>query len=84
MIPRTTSKKISFGAAIACLLCSAVSLVFFIWFLSEKGVRDVLSASAMATTIFFVCCAIVLYFMSKPPRYELRPWDEKEPAENSL
>lgn len=84
MIPRTTSKKISFGFAIACLLCSAASLVLFVYFLNGKGVRDVLSASTLATTIFFACCATVLYFMSKPPRYELHPWDEEEKKEESV
>jgi len=78
MIVRSTSKKIALGFAIACLICTAASLAAFIYFLVGKGVQDVLSASAMATTLFFGSCATVLYFISKPPRHELQPWDEQE------
>lgn len=75
MTARTTGHRIALGFAIACLPCMAISLATFIYFVWTKGFQDVLSASAMATTLFFASCAIVLYFMSKPPHYELQPWD---------
>lgn len=75
---RTTGRKIAFGFAIASLVGMATSLLVFTYFFREKGINDVLTASALATIMFFASCAIVLYFMSQPPRYELRPWDEGE------
>jgi preprotein translocase subunit SecG len=82
MIPRTTTKKVVFGIAIFSLVCSAISLVIFGYSFVAKGPQDVITASTLATTIFFASCAVVLYFVSKPPRYELRPWDEKELPED--
>ncbi|MDP2785689.1 MAG: hypothetical protein Q8O38_14020 [Sulfurimicrobium sp.] len=81
---RTTGKKIAFGFAITSLAGMAASLLIFIYFLREKGISDPLTASALATIIFFASCAIVLYFMSQPPRYELRPWDEGEKKEEPI
>ena len=78
MTVRSTSKKIALGFAVACMVGMAASLAATIYFLATKGAQDVLSASAMATAFFFASCTVVLFFMSKPPRYELRPWDEKE------
>ncbi|MFA7242814.1 MAG: hypothetical protein WC091_22135 [Sulfuricellaceae bacterium] len=72
---RTATQKIVFGCAIAMLVGALASLVGFVGLLLERNIRDVLTVSFMAMTIFLVCCAIVLFFMSKPPRYELRPWD---------
>ncbi len=77
---RTPAKKIAFGFCVLTLLGVLISAGFMVYFVAQRGVSDVLSASLFATTIFFASCAIVLYFMSKPPRYELRPWDEEEPA----
>lgn len=77
---RTPAKKIALGFCVLTLFGMAVSAVFMVYFVVQRGVSDVLSASLFATTLFFASCAIVLYFMSKPPRYELRPWDEEEPA----
>ena len=82
MIPRTATKKVVFGIAIFSLVCSAISLVLFGYSFVTKGAQDVITASTLATTLFFVSCAVVLYFISKPPRYELRPWDEKESPED--
>lgn len=84
MIPRTATKKVVFGIAIFSLVCAAISLVIFGYSFMVKGPQDVITASALATTLFFVSCAVVLYFISKPPRYELRPWDEKELPEDPL
>lgn len=80
MTARTTGKKIALGFAIACLPCTVVSLAAFIYWIWDKGMHDVLTASAMATTLFFASCTMVLYLMSKPPLHELQPWDEKDPA----
>jgi uncharacterized membrane protein len=80
MIVRSTGNKIALGFSIACLLCMVVSLAVFIYLIGSKGMQDVLTASAMATTLFFASCTTVLFFMSKPPRHELQPWDEKEGA----
>lgn len=77
MIPRTTGKKVVLGIAVLCLICSVLSLAVFGYSFKVKGPQDVITASTLATTIFFASCAVVLYFVSKPPRYELRPWDEK-------
>lgn len=84
MIPRTAVKKVVFGIAVFNLVCSALSLVLFGYFFMVKGPQDVITASTLATTLFFASVAVVLYFVSKPPRYELRPWDEKEQAGSSL
>ena len=73
---RTATQKVVFGFAIASLVGAVVSLVGFVGLLIERDIRDVLTVSFMAMTIFLICCAMVLFFMSKPPRYELRPWDE--------
>jgi preprotein translocase subunit SecG len=81
---RTTGKKIAFGFSIASLVGMAASLLTFTYFFREKGINDPLTASALATIIFFASCAIVLYFMSQPPRYELRPWDEGEKEEDAI
>jgi hypothetical protein len=78
MTVRTTGKKIALGFAIACLPCVAASFAAFIYLVWNKGMHDVLTASAMATTLFFASCTMLLYFMSKPPLHELQPWDEKD------
>lgn len=77
---RTPAKKIALGFCVLTLIGTAISAVMMVYYVIQRGPSDVLSASLFATTIFFLSCAIVLFFMSKPPRYELRPWDEEEPA----
>ena len=81
---RTTGKKIAFGFSVASLAGMSASLLVFTYFFREKGIGDPLTASALATIIFFASCTIVLYFMSQPPRYELRPWDEGEKKEEPV
>lgn len=78
MTVRSTGKKIAFGFALACLPFTAISLAAFAYLVWDRGTQDVLSASALATTLFFASCALVLFLMSKPPRHALLPWDEKE------
>lgn len=78
MTVRSTGKKIALGFAVACLPFVAASFAAFVYLALDKGMQHVLTASALATTLFFGSCATVLFFMSKPPRYVLRPWHEKE------
>ena len=65
--------------ATATVLCGMLaSLAVFIHFIQEKGMQDVLSASAFATILFFASAGFVLYAISKPPLHELLPWDAPE------
>lgn len=75
---RTTGRKIAFGFAVASFTSMAASLAIFLYLLATRGGSDIVTASLFATTVFFLSCGIVLYFMSKPPRYELLPWDGEE------
>lgn len=75
MTPRTIGRKIAFGFAVASVIGMAVSLAILIYLLATRGIGDVVTASMLATTLFFLSCGIVLYLMSKPPRYKLLPWD---------
>jgi hypothetical protein len=81
MTVRSTGKKIALGSAIACLPLVAASFAGFIYLVFDKGMQHVLTGSALATTLFFASCATVLFFMSQPPRYALRPWHEKDDAD---
>ncbi len=83
MTIRTKGKKIALGFAIACLCGMLASLAVFIHFIQEKGMQDVLSASAFATILFFASAGFVLYAISKPPLHELLPWDAPEPQGGS-
>lgn len=78
MTTRSIGKKIAFGFAVASFISMAISLVIFVYFMVTRGGSDVITASLFATTLFFLSCGIVLYLMSKPPRYELLPWDSEE------
>lgn len=78
---RTIGRKIAFGFAIASFVSTAVSLAAFIYLLATRGISDVITASLFAVTLFFLSCGLVLYFMSKPPRHELQPWDSETKAE---
>ncbi|MDP2827638.1 MAG: hypothetical protein Q8O37_03430 [Sulfuricellaceae bacterium] len=75
IIPRNTGRKISHGFAIFSLACMLISLVFFLYLFATRGITDVITASLLATTLFFLSCTIVLYLMGKPPQYVLEPWD---------
>lgn len=75
---RTLGRKIALGFAIASFLGALASLVAFVVLLGRYGSADVIVASLLASIIFFAGCAIVLYFISQPPRYELLPWDHDE------
>lgn len=82
MTVRSTGNKVALGFAIACLPLAAASLAIFVYLALDRGMQHVLTASALATTLFFASCATVLFFMSKPPRHVLRPWHEKEDADS--
>jgi predicted membrane channel-forming protein YqfA (hemolysin III family) len=81
MTSRTIGRKISFGFAVTSFVSMAVSLVILVYLLATRGSGDVVTASMFATTLFFLSCGIVLYLMSKPPRYKLLPWDSEEKIE---
>lgn len=78
MTPRTIGRKIAFGFAVAAFVCSALSLATFAYFMATLGGRSVITASLLATILFFLSSGVVLYLMSKPPRYVLQPWDSVE------
>lgn len=80
MTVRSTGKKIALAFSIACLPLMAASLALFVYLVLDKGLQHVLTASALATTLFLASCATVLFFMSKPPLHVLRPWHEKDDA----
>jgi uncharacterized membrane protein YraQ (UPF0718 family) len=81
MTPRTIGRKIAFGFATASFFSMVVSLAVLSYFLATRGASDVISASLFATTLFFLSCGIVLYLMSKPPQYKLKPWDSVDQPE---
>jgi predicted membrane channel-forming protein YqfA (hemolysin III family) len=81
MTPRNTGRKIAFGFSAASFVGMAASLVIFINFLATRGVRDVMTASLLAITLFFLSCGVVLYLVSKPPRFKLEPWDSVDQPE---
>lgn len=78
---RNIGKKIAFGFAVFSFVSMAVSLATLIYFMVTRGSGDVITASLFATTLFFLSCGIVLYLMSKPPKYKLEPWDSVEKTE---
>lgn len=75
MIPRNTGRKIAFGFAVFSFVSMIVSLATLVYFMATRDSGDVITASLFATTLFFLSSGIVLYLMSKPPRYKLEPWD---------
>jgi CHASE3 domain sensor protein len=81
MTPRTIGRKIAFGFAVFSFVSMVVSLAVLIYLLATRGSGDVVTASMFATTLFFLSCGIVLYLMSKPPRYKLEPWDSVDQPE---
>jgi hypothetical protein len=79
MTTRSIGKKIALGFCVVSLVCMIISTGFFAWFLATKGMMDVLTASALATSLFFASMAVTLYWISKPPQHELLPWDAPDP-----
>ncbi len=79
MTVRSVGKKIALGFAIFSVFCMLACVGLFVYFVAEKGWYDVMSASFMSASLFFASTATVLYFISKPPLYELLPWDAPTP-----
>ena len=78
MTSRNFGKKIAFGFAIGSFGSTVISLLFLVYFLATRGGSDVMSASLLATTLFFLSCGVVLFLMSTPPKHKLEPWDSAE------
>ena len=52
----------------------------------SRGLNDPITASLLATIVFFISCTVVLYVMSKPLPHPLEPWEpvaDKEQDRNS-
>ncbi len=81
MIPRSIGKKIAFGFAVGSFVSSAISLAIFVYLLTTRGMGDVITASLMATTLFFMSCGVVLSVMGQPQKHKLEPWDSLDKAE---
>ncbi len=77
-ITRSFGKKVALAFSVVSLAGMGVSGAGLAWLVQEKGWHDVLTASAIATLLFFASVAFVLYFISKPPLHELQPWDAPE------
>jgi hypothetical protein len=67
-VKRSGVKKVVFGIAVAVFLATLATSAAAIWAASTLGGSHAATASLFATVIFLACCAIVLYFMSVPPR----------------
>ena len=74
-MPRSIAKKIALGFAWLCLVGALASIAGFWTSAHSRGMHDPITASMLATIVFFVSCTVVLYAMSKPPRHPLEPWD---------
>ncbi|MBV2234442.1 MAG: hypothetical protein KUL75_02745 [Sterolibacterium sp.] len=78
MTTRSFGRKIAFGFSIASLVCMFISAGVCAWFYLSKGMMHVWTGSAISATLFFASVAFVLHYISKPPMYELQPWDAPE------
>lgn len=78
---RSIGRKIALGFAVAAFVSTAVSLAIFFYLMATRGIGDVITASFFAVTLFSLSSGMVLYFMSKPPRHQLQPWDSETTAE---
>ncbi len=78
MTPRNLGKKISLGFSVVSLIGMIISFGLFLYLRETKGMMDVFTASAMASSLFFASTGFVLYAISKPPLHELQPWDAPE------
>jgi hypothetical protein len=65
---RTPVKKVVLGFAIAALVAAVLTMGLAIWAVGALGSAHMATPSLIATTVFFACCGIVLYFMSVMPR----------------
>ncbi len=72
---RNFGKKVAFGFSMFSFAGSLVSIALFAYIYPLRGAADPIVASMLAIIFFLASCGVVLYFISKPPRYELQPWD---------
>ncbi len=65
-LKRHFGQKAAFASAIFCSVLAVPMLGIFLWLLSEKGMNDTWTPSALTTVFFLLFCAIVLYVVSRP------------------
>lgn len=68
----TVGKRISLVFAWLCGLGALAGIGGTGYAISEMGWEHPISASLLATVVFLVSCAAVLYVMSRPPEYPPR------------
>jgi hypothetical protein len=77
-------RRIALGFALASFLGAVTMLAVFIVMLGRRGAGDVVVASLFASVVFLASCGVVLYFLGKPPRHELLPWDSANPDQPDM
>jgi hypothetical protein len=82
MAERTFGRKVALGFSVFSFLGAGAAVAVLLVMFSQRGAGDVIVASLLATVLFLLSCAVVLYQISKPPRHVLLPWDHDgtEPA----
>lgn len=73
---RNFGKKIAFGSSVLSFVGSIATMVLFAFVYPQRGAADPIVASLLAIIFFLASCGVVLYFISQPPRYVLKPWDQ--------
>lgn len=63
---RNGVRKVVFGLSIASFTGAVAVLGLAFWAIGSLGGAHVATASLFATSFFFACCGIVLFFISKP------------------
>ena len=63
---RHIGQKIALASAIFCALLTLPVVGLFLWLIKARGVADSWTPSALAGIAFLLCCAGVLYIMSRP------------------
>lgn len=80
-MPRNIGKKIALGFAWLCVFGTLASIVGAGTMAHSRGINDPITASLLATIVFFISCTVVLYVMSKPLPQPLEPWEPNADAE---
>jgi hypothetical protein len=65
-LKRHFGQKAAFISAIVCAAMALPMFGIFVWLLSERGMNDTWTPSALTTGFFFIFCAVVLYVLSRP------------------
>ena len=63
---RHIGQQIALATAIFCALLALPVVGLFVWLLQTRGLADSWTPSALAGVAFLLCCAGVLYVMSRP------------------